>query len=220
MKQGLPGETAQHRRARNALLRAEIGLRRQTEAVAAQRRRLPLGAVVSEDYEFDGATGKVRLSELFTPGKRTLFVYNFMYPKEPDVDEACPSCTSIIDAVDGAARHAVQRINFAVVAKTPLEKFQRHARKRGWKHVQLLSSAENSFNRDYRAEMEGGQQLPLAHIFVKRGRKIHHQWSSELFFATPDPVQDMRHVDFMWPLWSILDLTPEGRGRFHVELAY
>jgi len=22
----------------------------------------------------------------------------------------------------------------------------------------------------------------------------------------------MRHVDFMWPLWNILDRTPEGRG--------
>jgi predicted dithiol-disulfide oxidoreductase (DUF899 family) len=30
--------------------------------------------------------------------------------------------------------------------------------------------------------------------------------------APSDPGQDMRHVDFMWPLWMILDRTPSGRG--------
>jgi predicted dithiol-disulfide oxidoreductase (DUF899 family) len=49
-------------------------------------------------------------------------------------------------------------------------------------------------------------------VFVKRDGKIHHTWSSELYFAPRDPGQDMRHVDFMWPLWSVLDRTPGGRG--------
>src|SRR5262245_3977065 len=62
-----PGETAAWRAARDALLTAECDLRRQVEAVAAQRRRLPLGAVVPEDYRFEGETGPVRLSELFAP---------------------------------------------------------------------------------------------------------------------------------------------------------
>ncbi len=57
---------------------------------------------------------KVRLSELFQPGKDTLFLYNFMYPESVDSMTPCPSCTSIIDAVDGAARHVTQRINLAV----------------------------------------------------------------------------------------------------------
>jgi predicted dithiol-disulfide oxidoreductase (DUF899 family) len=216
-----PGESVEYRRARNALLRSEVKLRRQIEAVAEQRRALPLGGVVKTNYEFDSADGKVPLSELFAPGKRTLFLYNFMFPESLDSDLPCPSCTSIIDAVDGAARHAAQRINFVVVAKAPIERFQRHARSRGWKHARLLSSANNSFNRDYRAENENGEQAPLAHVFTKRGGKIHHTWSSELFFAEADPGQDMRHVDFMWPLWSIFDLTPEGRGKnWNVQLEY
>jgi predicted dithiol-disulfide oxidoreductase (DUF899 family) len=221
-----PGESAEYRRARNGLLRAEVRLRRSIEAVAAQRRKLPLGGVVTTDYVFDtaraggGERSTIRLSELFSPGKRTLFLYSFMYPKSPDSYLPCPSCTSIIDGVDGAARHAAQRINFAVIAKAPIEKFQEHARNRGWQHVQLLSSARNTFNRDYAAEDESGRQSPLAHVFVKRGRRIHHSWSSELFFAPADRGQDMRHVDFMWPMWSIFDLTPEGRGNFHVELEY
>lgn len=219
MTERFPGESAEYRRARNRLLQAEIRLRRQIEAVAAQRRELPLGGIVRTDYEFeagghrDGETRRVRLSELFAPGRRTLFLYNFMFPESVDSMTPCPSCTSIIDAVDGAARHVTQRISLAVVAKAPIAKFREHARKRGWQHAQLLSSAHNDFNRDYLAEDPNGQQFPLAHVFVKRGKKIHHSWSSELWFAKADPGQDMRHVDFMWPMWSIFDCTPEGRGK-------
>jgi predicted dithiol-disulfide oxidoreductase (DUF899 family) len=219
MSERFPGESAEYRRARNRLLQAEVKLRRQIEAVAAQRRELPLGGTVRTDYEFeaagprDGETRRVRLSELFAPGQRTLFLYNFMFPESVDSMTPCPSCTSIIDAVDGAARHVTQRIGFAVVAKAPIAKFREHARRRGWQHAQLLSSAHNDFNRDYLAEGEDGQQFPLGHVFVKRGKKIHHSWSSELWFAKADPGQDMRHVDFMWPMWSIFDCTPEGRGK-------
>jgi predicted dithiol-disulfide oxidoreductase (DUF899 family) len=180
---------------------------------------LPLGGVVRTDYSFEGLTPggdvvkSVRLSELFAPGKRTLFLYNFMFPESPDSMTPCPSCTAIIDAIDGAARHAMQRINFVVVAKAPIAKFREHAKNRGWRHTHLLSSAGNDFNRDYNAEGADGQQFPLAHVFVRRGKKIHHSWSSELWFAGAETGQDMRHVDFMWPLWSIFDTTPEGRGK-------
>jgi predicted dithiol-disulfide oxidoreductase (DUF899 family) len=39
-----PGENDEYRRRRDELLQAELELRRQVEAVAAQRRALPLGA--------------------------------------------------------------------------------------------------------------------------------------------------------------------------------
>ncbi len=213
-----PGESQEYRRSRENLLKAEVKLRRQIEAVAAQRRTLPLGGAVKTDYTFDASVPgdndfrTVRLSELFAPGKRTLVIYNFMFPESVDSMTPCSSCTSIIDAVDGAARHIVDRINFAVVAKAPIAKFRDHARRRGWRNALLLSSASNDFNRDYEAEGPDGSQFPLAHVFVRRGKKIHHSWSSELWFAKPDAGEDMRHVDFMWPMWSIFDLTPEGRG--------
>ena len=222
-----PGESAEYRRARNRLLQSEIKLRRQIEDVARQRRELPLGGVVKTDYVFAAATPgddkirAIRLSELFAPGKRSLFLYNFMYPEGVDSMTPCPSCTSIIDAIDGASRHVAQHINFAIVAKAPIEDFRRHARNRGWSHALLLSSADNSFNRDYGAEDESGQQFPLAQVFTKRGKKIHHFWTSELWWAPNEPGQDRRHVDFMWPMWSMFDRTPEGRGkRFYPQLQY
>src|ERR1700726_574463 len=76
-----PGESDKYRRARDELLKAEIDLRRQIEAVAAQRRALPLGGVVPRDYTFEewdaGTNGArpVRLSELFDEGKDTFSPY-------------------------------------------------------------------------------------------------------------------------------------------------
>lgn len=213
-----PGEADDYRRAREELLQAEIQLRRQIESVAAQRRALPLGGRVETDYVFDVSSPgepefkKIRFSELFEPGKDTLFLYSFMYPESPDSMTPCPSCTAIIDGVDGAARHVEQRISFVVVAKAPIDKFREHANRRGWQHAVLLSSANNTFNRDYRAEEPNGQQVPLAQVFTRRDGAIHHTWTSELWYADADPGQDRRHVDFMWPVWSILDCTPEGRG--------
>jgi predicted dithiol-disulfide oxidoreductase (DUF899 family) len=216
-----PGEPDDYRAARDELLRAEIDLRRHAEEVAARRRELPLGGEVPEDYEFEewdeaaGSPRAVRLSELFGDGKDTLFLYSFMFrpgEKGLPLERPCPSCTSIIDAVDGEVPHIAQRINFATVTKVPIDRFRAHAQTRGWRHARLLSSAGNRYNRDYHAETEDESQKPIATVFVRRDGRIHHQWSSELMFAPSEPGQHPRHVDFMWPLWAVLDRTPAGRG--------
>src|ERR1700720_2464777 len=113
-----PGESAEYRAARNALLAEEMELRRQKERVAVQRRALPAGGMIPEDYEFDGDGGRVKLSALFSPGKDTLAVYSFMYG--PERERPCPGCTHFLDALDGQVRHIDQTINFVVVAKSPL----------------------------------------------------------------------------------------------------
>src|SRR6201987_1214331 len=78
-----PGESSEYRRARNELLDAEAELRRLNEQVAAQRRALPAGGLIREDYIFESAAdgSKVRLSELFAPGKNSLVIYNMMFPR-------------------------------------------------------------------------------------------------------------------------------------------
>jgi predicted dithiol-disulfide oxidoreductase (DUF899 family) len=219
-----PGESDEYRLARLHLLDAEVELRRQIEAVAAERRRLPLGGEVPVDYEFEEARGaNVRLSELFAPDKDTLFLYSFMFlpAGEDPLGRACPSCTSIIDSLDGAAPHITQRVNVAVAAKAPIGRFRAHAADRGWRHIRLLSSAGSSYNADYGAETPEGAQLPVATVFVRRDGKIHHSWSSELLAAPRDPGQHPRHVDFMWPVWTVFDTTPDGRGTdWDLQLSY
>lgn len=210
-----PNESSEYRAARDELLQAEVALRREEEAVAELRRALPLGGRLEQDYELDAPSGPVRFSELFADGKDTLYLYSFMFiPGERGLplEVACPSCTSIIDGLDGALWHLLDRVNVAVVAKAPIEQFAAWGSERGWRFAPLYSSARSSFNRDYNAESDEGGQLPVAHVFTRAGGAIHHRWSSELVAAPRDDGQHPRHVDYMWPIWKVLDLTPEGRG--------
>jgi predicted dithiol-disulfide oxidoreductase (DUF899 family) len=223
-----PGEGKAYRSARDKLLRAEMELRNRVEQVAAMRRTLPLGGVVPQDYEFEegaadladtGSVRRVKLSELFRPGKDTLVVYSFMYG--PNMAKACPMCTCMLDGLDGNAPHAAQRINLAVVAKSPIARIREYARGRGWRNLRLLSSAGNSYNRDYRGETADGKQFPSLNVFVKRGDTINHVYNTKLAFARRTKGQEPRHVDAIWPLWNLFDFTPDGRGAdWHPKLEY
>jgi predicted dithiol-disulfide oxidoreductase (DUF899 family) len=150
------------------------------------------------------------MSELFVRPEASLAVYSFMYG--PNMAKACPSCTSMLDSLDGAALHATQRINLVVVAKSPIARIRAYARERGWRNLRLLSSAGNTYNRDYHGEDDKGSQMPALNVFTRRASRIHHSFCTELMFAPSDPGQDPRHIDMMWPLWNLLDFTPEGRG--------
>ena len=190
-------------------------MRRQEEAVAEQRRALPLGGEVTDSYIFDSPSRPVTFAELFANDKDTLYLYNFMFiPGEQGLplEIACPDCTSIIDGLDGALCHLLDRINVAIVAKSPITQFAAWGRERGWRHTPLYSSSRTTFNRDYNAETDDAAQLPVAHVFTRTDKRIHHSWSSELATAPRDAGQHPRHVDYMWPIWKILDLTPNGRG--------
>jgi predicted dithiol-disulfide oxidoreductase (DUF899 family) len=233
-----PGESSEYRAARDRLLQQEIEVRRAMEALAAARRELPPGGPVKLDYVFqgagpDGAPTDIRLSELFEPGKDSLVIYSFMFPRDPGDDTPgppggetarlplaegpCPSCTALLDQLDGAAEHASQNLNFAVVAKAPLPRVLTFARERGWRRLRLLSSAENSYNADYFAETPNGVQRPMLTVFHRDGEEIRHFWSSELLYAPMDADQESRHVGTLEPLWNLFDLIPEGRPADWVE---
>src|SRR5207302_3581390 len=70
----------------------------------------------------------------------------------------CPSCVALLDQLDGAAEHAGQQINLAVVARAPLPRILTFAEERGWRRLRMLSSAANTYNRDYLAETAEGSQ--------------------------------------------------------------
>jgi predicted dithiol-disulfide oxidoreductase (DUF899 family) len=232
MSTAFPGESAEYRAARDRLLEQEIELRRATEAVAAARRELPPGGVVPQDYVFqgqgeDGTPTDVRLSELFAPGRDSLVIYSFMFPRDPGddrpgpeagqtallplVEGPCPSCVALLDQLDGAAEHVAPLVNFAVDARAPLTRVLNFGEERGWRRLRLLSSAGNTYNPDYLAETEQGAQRPMLNVFHRQGASIRHFWGSELFYAPTEPDQDPRHVGTLEPVWNMLDFTPEGR---------
>jgi predicted dithiol-disulfide oxidoreductase (DUF899 family) len=242
MSISFPNESAEYRAARDRLLDQEIQLRRAMEAVAVARRALPPGGVVEQDYVFqgrgvDGGARDVKLSELFAPGKDSLVIYNMMFPRWPDDDRPgpetgttallrleegpCPSCTALVDQLEGAVPHVAPHVNLAIVAKAPLPRLLAFADERGWRRLRLLSSAANTFNRDYLAETPEGYQQPMLNVFHREGETIRHFWSSELLYAPTDPGQDPRHVGTIEPAWNLFDFTPEGRGvDWDEQLAY
>src|SRR5258705_4238106 len=174
-----PGESSEYRRTRNELLEAEAELRRLNEQVAAQRRALPAGGLIREDYVFESAAdgSKVRFS------KNSLVIYNMMFPRWsedpragapgsktaelPLVERPCPSCTSVVDGLEGAAFHLAERTNLVVIAKTSPDRLGTYAQERGWRNLRLLSSRNNTFNRDYHAEAPDGGQLPALNVFSR-----------------------------------------------------
>lgn len=233
-----PNESDSYRTARNALLVEEMDLRRQIERVAAHRRMLPAGGEIADDYVFEraGNEGKptpVKLSELFEGGKDTLAIYSFMFG--PERERPCPGCTHLLDSLDGAAQHVDQRINFVVVAKSPLARILDFANERGWQHLRLLSTAGNNYDRDYfgdssalsaavrrQREFKDGEEwdMPMLNVFQRNGAMIRHFWGSEVLYVPPEPGQQYRHNDLLDPVWNLLDTVPEGRGNFEPKLSY
>ena len=210
-----PNESKQYRDARDKLLKTEMELRRKIEDVAELRRSMPMGGKLKEDYVFEelDSNGKVKqtkLSELFKPGKDTLIIYSYMYG--PEVENPCTSCTSIMDGINGMVFHAEDRVNFAMVAKSPIGKVKKWADGRGWKNLHILSSNKNTYNKDYFAENEKGSQIPALNVFHKTPEGVFHFYNTELLYVPSGKGQDGRHVDMIWPLWNLFDYTPEGRG--------
>ena len=126
----------------------------------------------------------------------------------------------MLDGLNGTAPHATQRINLVVVARSPIQRIRAFARERGWRHLRFLSSAGNTYNHDYHGETADGSQRPALNVFVRRGRRVYHFYNTELLFAPAEHGQDPRHVDLLWPLWNLFDLTPEGRPNWYPELSY
>jgi predicted dithiol-disulfide oxidoreductase (DUF899 family) len=213
-----PNESAAYREARTSLLVEEIELRRHIERVAAQRRALPRGGVVPENYAFVGEKGPVTLAQLFGR-KDTLITYNWMFGvsrKRP-----CPMCTSMLSALDGEMPDIFQQVAFAVIASSPIERLTAFKKERGWRYLKLASSAGNRFNHDYAAEVLGGDDHPAFNVFMRSNGAIHHFWGDEMGAETADPDQDPRGAPDMMPVWNILDLTPHGRAHgWYPELDY
>jgi predicted dithiol-disulfide oxidoreductase (DUF899 family) len=215
-----PGESEDYRRARNALLEAELALIEQIEKVAAQRRALPPGGEPPEDYVFEEGPAdlrdtrtvrEVRLSDLFAPGRNTLVLINMMF--RPGAELPCPSCNSLADGYNATAPHISDRVNFALVTKAPIAQLRAWAAARDWRDMRLLSSFNSSFNRDYNTETQTGDQAPSITVFHKgEDGVIRHFYSVESAMWSARDGRDPRQLDLYWPLWQLLDLTPEGRG--------
>ena len=207
-----PNEPEAYRAARDELLDAEVALRDHGEAVAAKRRTLPLGGRLGDDYVLeqvvDGATRDVKFADLFG-GHSTLMIYTMMFGRAWDAP--CPSCTSIVDAIDANWRVVERQCAVAVAAGASAEQLATWGAGRGWT-VPLVSGGESSYVLDYAGfATEDAGLVSVMNVFRRTDEGIFHWWSSELI-RRPMESGHPRHVDAIWPMWNLLDMTPDGRG--------
>src|SRR6202158_1861870 len=160
-----PTESAEYRRAREALLTEEIELRRHIERVAEQRRALPPGGEVERNYSFEGERGPASFADLFGD-KNTLVIYNYMFG--PQRERPCPMCTSLLSAWDGEVPDIQQRVALAVVARSPIERLTAFKRERGWHHLPLYSDISGEFSRDYHGLTKDGGDDAAVHVVQRR----------------------------------------------------
>jgi predicted dithiol-disulfide oxidoreductase (DUF899 family) len=211
-----PNESADYRRARQALLAEEIELRRHIERVAELRRALPPGGEVTKRYEFEGEGGKAALADLFGD-RQTLVIYSYMFG--PQRETLCPMCTSFMSTWETKLPDVEQRVAFVFVARSPIARLVAAKKARGWTRHKIYSDASGDYTRDYVSAADA--DAPGYNVFTRRDGAVRHFWSGEMGPATSDPGQDPRGAPDMDPLWTILDTTPEGRGKdWYPSLSY
>jgi len=189
---------AEWKRARAKLMTKEKAETRRRDALAAERRRLPM-VRVEKDYRFDGPKGKVRLTDLFE-GRRQLLLYHFMFA--PDVQgwpsAGCPGCSMVADQVAHLAHFHARDTSFVFVSRGPLAKLQAYQRRMRW-NIPWYSSAGSDFNQDFGVTTKEGETFGLS-VFLRDGDQVFHT------YFTAD-----RGVETLGPVWTFLDLTPLGR---------
>src|SRR6266487_6159773 len=132
------------REARDALLVKEKEATRARDALAAERRRLPM-VQIDKDYVLDGPDGEASLLDLFE-GRRQLLLYHFMFG--PNQDAGCDGCSLFVDQIGQLAHLHPRDTSFALVSRAPITKIEAYKKRMGWT-VPWYSSFESDFNVDF-----------------------------------------------------------------------
>ena len=188
--------------ARDALLAKEKEATRARDALAAERRRLPM-VRIEKDYTFDGPDGKATLLDLFE-GRRQLLLYHFMFG--PNQDAGCDGCSMFVDQIGHLAHLHARGVSFALVSRAPLGKLAAYKERMGWA-IPWVSSFDSDFNVDFGVGPEtpepdvyqDGETFGLS-AFLRDGDSVYRT-----YFTT------QRGVEALGSVWTFLDLAPLGR---------
>jgi len=188
------------RTAHDAILAKEKEFTGLKDALAAERRRLPM-LRIAKDYEFSSSTGAVRLLDLFE-GRSQLLLYHFMFA--PGVhgwpSAGCPGCSMFMDNIGRfALTHLRARdVSFAVVSRAPLANIETYRRRMGWPES-WVSSSGNTFNVDFGLTTNEGENHGLS-VFLREGSEIFRTYFTS-----------SRGLEAVGTVWTLLDITPYGR---------
>ena len=184
--------------AREALLVKEKQAMRAADALAAERRRLPM-VRIEKDYVLEGPDGPAHLPDLFE-GRRQLILYHFMFaPGAPGwPDAGCDGCSMVVDNACHPAHLHARGVSFALVSRAPLPKIESYRRRMGWT-VPWYSSADSDFNQDFDITVGDDERFGLS-VFLRDGDDVFRTYFT-----------NRRGVEALGTVWSLLDITPFGR---------
>jgi predicted dithiol-disulfide oxidoreductase (DUF899 family) len=184
--------------AHERLLAKEKAATRARDALAAERRRLPV-VRIEKEYAFEGVHGTSRLVDLFD-GRRQLILYHFMFAPGVDgwPDAGCPGCSMFVDQIGHLAHFHARGVSLVLVSRAPLAAIERYRERMGWA-VPWFSSAGSDFNSDFGLTSERGETFGLS-VFIREGDRVFRTY----FTAG-------RGVEALGSVWTFLDLTPFGR---------
>jgi predicted dithiol-disulfide oxidoreductase (DUF899 family) len=186
------------REALDAIRAQEKRATRERDALAAQRRRLPV-VEIDEPYVFDGPSGAATLIDMFD-GRRQLVLYHFMFA--PDVhgwpDAGCDGCSMFVDQIGHPAHFHARDTSLALVSVAPLAQIEHYRARMGWT-IPWYSSAGTDFNRDFGVTRDDGETFGLS-VFITDGGRVYRSYFTSA-----------RGVEALGSVWTFLDLTPLGR---------
>jgi predicted dithiol-disulfide oxidoreductase (DUF899 family) len=184
--------------AREKLLVKEKEATRARDALAAERRRLPM-VLVTKDYVFEGPDGKASLLDLFD-GRRQLIIYHFMFA--PGVSgwpsAGCDGCSMVVDNIGHLSHLRARDTSLVLVSRAPLAKIEAYKERMGWT-VPWFSSFGSDFNVDFGLTTDEGETFGLS-VFLRDGANVYRT-----YFTSG------RGVEALGSIWTFLDLTPLGR---------
>ena len=175
---------------------------RERDALAAERRRLPM-MHIEKDYVLQGPHGAVRLVDLFE-GRRQLLLYHFMLG--PNQTVGCDGCSMVIDQICHPAHLHARDTSFAIVSRAPIHVIEAYRTRMGWT-LPWFSSFGTDFNFDLGVgpkepkvgEYQDGESFALS-VFLREGQAVYRTY-----------VTTTRGVEALGSAWSLLDLTSYGR---------
>ena len=175
--------------ARRELLTKEKAATRARDALAAERRRLPM-VRVEKHYVLEGPAGSVGLLDLFD-GRRQLIVYHHMLkPADP---APCSGCSMVVDNIGHPAHLHARDTSLVLVSAAPIAEIETFRKRMGWQIPWY--STRDDFNPDH--DVRSGFGL---NVFLREGDEVFRT-----YFTTG------RGVEALGSIWTFLDLTPLGR---------
>jgi predicted dithiol-disulfide oxidoreductase (DUF899 family) len=179
---------------REALLVKEKELTRARDALAAERRRLPV-VRVEKDYRFVGPEGEVRFLDLFD-GRRQLIVYRFFLDPGMQIatyPDGCPGCAMFADNLPNLTHLNARDTTLVFVSGGSQDAIRVYRARMGW-DVPWYTTAD-----DFSADFDVAQYWGI-NVFLRDGDQIYRS-----YFTAGRAGEELSSV------WALLDITPFGR---------